>query len=179
MQYAIELYYDKKTEQKLYHLAKRVADEKLSSKFLEWKTRPHLTLACFNDVEEEECIKKLMEFAQSHRQLPVHIGSVGMFNDTKTIFVSPVMNSSMYQFQRELHEYLNDFDNKGWEWYSPDQWVPHCTVALTGEDDDSAFYHVSDLILHEFEKISGELVSIGLVKITFPVEEIYTIQLDR
>ena len=130
-------------------------------------------------MEEEKCIKKLMEFAQSHRQLPLHIGSVGMFNDTKTIFVSPVMNSSMYQFQRELHEYLNDFDNKGWEWYCPDQWVPHCTIALTGEDDDSAFYHASDLILHELEKISGELVSIGLVKITFPVKEIYTIQLDR
>ena len=37
MQYAIELYYDKETEQKLFNLAKRVADEKLSTKFLEWK----------------------------------------------------------------------------------------------------------------------------------------------
>jgi len=46
MQYAIELYYDKETEQKLYNLAKRVADEKLSTKFMEWKTRSHLTLAC-------------------------------------------------------------------------------------------------------------------------------------
>ena len=42
MKYAIELYYDKETEQKLFNLAKRVADEKLSTKFLEWKTRPHL-----------------------------------------------------------------------------------------------------------------------------------------
>ena len=41
MKYAIELYYDKETEQKLFNLAKRVADEKLSTKFLEWKTRPH------------------------------------------------------------------------------------------------------------------------------------------
>ena len=106
MQYAIELYYDKETEQKLFNLAKRVADEKLSTKFLEWKTRPHLTLACFNDVEEEICIKQLKEFAQNHKRMPAYIGSVGMFNDTKTIFVSPVMNSNMYQFQRELHEYL-------------------------------------------------------------------------
>ena len=59
MQYAIELYYDKETEHKLYTLAKRVADAKLSKKFLEWKTRPHLTLACFNDVDEEKCIKLL------------------------------------------------------------------------------------------------------------------------
>ena len=42
------------TEQKLSALAQRVADEKLSTKFLEWKTRPHLTLACFNDVDEEK-----------------------------------------------------------------------------------------------------------------------------
>lgn len=179
MQYAVELYFDKVTEQKLFNLAKRVADENLSTKFLEWKTRPHLTLACFNDVDEEKCIKLLKEFANSHKRMSAYIASVGMFTDTKTIFVSPMMNSSMFQFQRELHEYLKDFDKKGWEWYCPDRWVPHCTIALTGEDEDSVFYKASDLILHEFEKMYGEFVSIGLVKITFPVEEIYTIELGR
>lgn len=54
MLYAIELYFDKETEQKLFALAERVAEEKLSTKFLEWKTRPHLTLACFNDVDEQK-----------------------------------------------------------------------------------------------------------------------------
>lgn len=39
MQYAIELYYNEELEQKLFNLAKRVADEGLSTKFLEWKTR--------------------------------------------------------------------------------------------------------------------------------------------
>ena len=67
MKYAIELYYDKETEQKLFNLAKRVADEKLSTKFLEWKTRPHLTLACFNDVNEVKCIQQLKNFAQTHK----------------------------------------------------------------------------------------------------------------
>lgn len=51
MQYAVELYFDKETENKLMDLAQRLADEKLSTKFLEWKTRPHLTLAYFNDVD--------------------------------------------------------------------------------------------------------------------------------
>lgn len=179
MQYAIELYYDKETEDKLFELAKRVADEKISTRFLEWKTRPHLTLACFNDVEEAKCIEKLKAFAKDHKTMPAYIGSIGMFNDTKTVFVSPVMNSSMYQFQRELHEFLEEFDTKGWEWYCPDMWVPHCTIALTGDDNDNAFFKASDLLLHEFKKMSGKFVSIGLVKVSFPVEEIFTVDLSE
>ncbi|MCI8804515.1 MAG: 2'-5' RNA ligase family protein [Clostridiales bacterium] len=178
MQYAIELYYDKETEKKLFNLAKRIADEKISTKFLEWKTRPHLTLACFNDVDESRCIQRLKVFARNHKTMPAYIGSVGMFNDTKTIFVSPVMNNSMYQFQRELHECLGDFDINGWEWYCPNRWVPHCTIALTREDDNEAFFKASDLLLREFKKMSGEFIAIGLVKITFPVEEIFTIGLN-
>lgn len=179
MQYAIELFFDKKTEDKLFHLAKRIADEKISTKYLEWKTRPHLTLACFNDVNETLCVEKLKSFTQNHKVMPAHIGSIGMFNDTKTIFVSPIMNSSMYQLQRELHEHLKEFDTKGWEWYCPDRWVPHCGIALTSEDENEAFFRASDLLLREFTKMSGEFVAIGLVKVSFPVEEIFTVELSR
>lgn len=179
MQYAIELYYDEKTEKKLFDLAKRIADKKLSTKFLEWNTRPHLTLACFNDVDEMKCVEHLKIFAQNHKKMPAYINSVGMFNDTKVVFVSPKMNSSMYQLHRELHDCLIGFDTTGLEWYCPNDWVPHCTIALTGEDEESVFYKVSDLVLHEFRKICGEFVSIGLVKITFPIKEIFTIELSK
>lgn len=178
MQYAIELYFDNNTEKQLYGLAKRVADAGLSTKFMEWKTRPHLTLACFNDVDEEKCIERLKVFAKSHGKAPVCIASVGMFCDTKTIFASPVMNSGMYDFQRELHECLKGFDTTGWEWYCPDCWAPHCTLALTKEDEEEVFYKASDLILREFRKMVGEFVSVGLVKITFPVDEISTVELE-
>ena len=179
MQYAIELYYDQETEKKLMSLAQRVDEENLSTKFLEWKTRPHLTLACYNDVDEEQCAQKLKEFAQSHKVMPAYIGSVGMFNDTKTIFVSPMMNKKMYELQGELHEWLKEYDSKGWEWYRPDRWVPHCTIALTREEEESVFYKASDLILREFKKMSGEFVEIGLVKVSFPVEEIFTVRLEK
>ena len=47
MQYAIELYFDKATEQNLSHLAQRVADENISTMFLKWETRPHLNIGLF------------------------------------------------------------------------------------------------------------------------------------
>ena len=166
MQYAIELFYDAETEKQIFALAQKISDANLSTKFLDFKTRPHLALACFNDVDETKCRELLSIFADSHKTLPAHIGSIGMFTDTKTIFLSPIMTKSMYQFQGELHEAMKDFDSTGWEWYSPDRWVPHCTVALTGEDADEVFYEASNLVLHEFNKLSGKYVSIGLVKVT-------------
>lgn len=164
-------------EEIIYSLAKRVAEEKLSTKYLEWKTRPHITLGCFNDVDEEKCIEQLKLFAQTHKQMPAYLGSVGMFNDTRAIFASPIMTESMYEFQRELHKYMQGFDTTGWEWYLPNRWVPHCTLAMTQEDDEEVFFKASELILREFDKLGDKFVSIGLIKITFPVEEIYTVNL--
>ena len=65
MQYAIELFFDEETEKKLFRYAERVAEQKLSTKYLEWKTRPHITLACFHDVDEALCVERLRHFAQS------------------------------------------------------------------------------------------------------------------
>ena len=177
MQYAIEMYFDKDSENKIIDLIQKVADAGISKKILEWKTRPHVTLACFNDVDEERCRLLLDRFVQSHKKMTVHLDSVGMFNDTKTIFASPTMSREMYDLQADLHEMMKEFDTKGWGWYRPDGWVPHCTLALTRDDEDIAFYEASNLILYEFHKISGTYFSVGLTKITFPVEEIYTVEL--
>ncbi len=179
MQYAIELYFDKETEKRLLDLAHKIADRKISRKFLDWKTRPHLTLACFNDVEEGQCVQALRCFAQSHKVQPAALASVSMFPDTRTVFLAPVMNFALYQFQRELHEAMSAFDAKGWEWYHPDGWVPHCTIALTREDGPEAFFQASDLVLREFRKMMGEFTSVGLVRVEFPVKEIFTAELSR
>lgn len=175
MKYAIEMYFDKETENEIMRLAQKVADNNLSTKFLEWKTRPHITMAVFNDVDESKCIELLNNFAKGVKAIPAFLDSVAMFNDTKTVFLNPTMTKSMFELHSDLHEKLKEFDTQGWEWYLPDGWVPHCTIALNSEDDDEMFYKTSELILREFKKIEGSYEALGLVKITFPVEEIATI----
>ena len=88
------------------------------------------------------------------------------------------MNESMYALQRELFEDLKKYDTVGHEWYLPNRWVPHCALALMKDDADDAFFQASNLILRNFRKLSGKFVSVGLIKITFPVEEIYTVDLN-
>ena len=178
MQYAIELFFNEEMEQNLLHYAKRISEENLSTNWLEWKTRPHITLACFKDVDEEKCTALLKEFAQKHQSFPAYIGSVGMFTDTKTIFASPIMTSALYDIQRELHECMSDFDAHAYPWYLPGRWVPHCGLAMMSEDEPEAFYKACDLVLREFRKHSGTFSEIGLVKVSFPVEDICTVKLN-
>lgn len=173
MTYAIEMFFNEEMEKKLFHYVERIAEENLSRKFLDYRARPHVALAGFNDVDEKECIERLKEFAGNHCKLPAYIGSLGMFTDTKTIFASPIMTESMYQLQRELHECFRGFDTKGYEWYLPERWVPHCTLALMREESNEEFYKACDLLLREFEKVNGNFESIGLVKITPFAEEIF------
>ena len=105
------------------------------------------------------------------------MGSVGMFTDSRTVFASPVMTSAMYRFQHELHACMQGFDTKGWEWYLPERWVPHCTLALTREDGDEAFYSASALVLRKFRKMAGSFTAVGLVRIVCPVEELAVFEL--
>lgn len=50
--------------------------------------------------------------------------------------------------KKELHERLKLFDAHGWEWYSPNNWAPHITIALTHGDKNEAFYQASDLVMN-------------------------------
>ena len=50
-------------------MSQKVADQKNKYKILEWKTRPHLTLVCFNNVDEKICIEKLKNFAECHKPI--------------------------------------------------------------------------------------------------------------
>lgn len=175
MTYAVVLYLDKETERKIMGLVQKLADNKLSTKFLEYKVRPHVTLAMFHDVDENRCAELLKEFAGERKALPAFLDSVGMFNDTKAVFINPTMTRNMYQFHSALHEVLKEFDTRGFEWYLPDGWVPHCAVAMNGEDTEDAFYKSSELVLREFRKMEGTYAELGLIKVTMPVEEIATI----
>lgn len=175
MTYAVVLYLDNETEGKVMSLIQKLADNRLSTKFLEYKVRPHVTLAMFHDIDEIKCVELLRDFAKERKALPAHLDSVGMFNDTKAVFINPTMTRNMFQFQSDVHEALKGFDTRGFEWYLPDGWVPHCAVAMNEEDGEEIFYKSSELVLREFRKMEGTYAELGLLKVTMPVEEIATI----
>ncbi len=179
MQYAIELYFDKETENKLWEIPNAIKEAGFSTKYHEWGTRPHITLACFSDVDEKDAAQRLYAFAEQQSVMPAYLGSLAMFTDTKVIFAAPVMREEMYAMQKGLHNAMEGFDTKGWEWYLPGRWVPHCALALMSEDAEENYFKACNLALRRFRKLAGKFTSIGLVKISFPVQELCTFELKE
>ena len=52
MRYAIEMYFDKETEEKIMRLAQKIADAGLSTKYLEWKTSSMIVVAPENKLSD-------------------------------------------------------------------------------------------------------------------------------
>ena len=170
--YAFELFFDSEMEEKIMTLARIVAEKGISTRYLEWKTHPHITLGVFEDIDETKGADILKAFAKSHAPSPAFLHSVAMFTDTKVVYLLPALNQSLFDLQRELYDRMSEFHGQWKDWYRPDVWAPHCAVALTAEDGQDAFYQASELILRAFQKTGGMYSSVGLVKITFPVEEL-------
>ena len=93
---------------------------------------------------------------------------------TQVVLETEVMNYfSLQQFLAQLMEskFLTIYEDSNKEYY-------YAIKSLCGEDEEDVFYRTSELVLREFEKMEGKYVALGLVKITFPVEEIAAVPFE-
>ena len=80
--YTIVLYFDPVTEHAVFSLAEQIAGCGISSKFLEYQMRPHITLACCSNVDETQCVQ-LLEGRETHKKagMPWFSGDISEFKD--------------------------------------------------------------------------------------------------
>ncbi|MBZ9635168.1 2'-5' RNA ligase family protein [Clostridium sp. FP1] len=171
MLYAVELYFDKKTEEKIMRLPNGIAKKGISKRYLEWKTRPHITLGLFNNIDFENCDKLLDKLTKQISSFPTHLSSIGVFNNSKCIFLSPVVTRELFELHREFHNTFSFCDHSGYEYYLPDSWVPHCAVMLGDSDDANALCASVKYVIENYEVIHGFFCEISFVEIIMPVKE--------
>jgi len=173
MKYAIELYFDKETEEKILKLAKGIARAGISEKYLEWKTRPHITIAIFNDIDIEKCDKLLKEIAKDTKSFSALLSSIGVFNNTRTVYLAPVVCNELIDLHKNIHETFAFCDHSGWEYYTAGQWVPHCAVMLGSKDKESALVEATKYVIENYEVFpNSRYEEIGFVEVVMPVKEI-------
>ena len=88
---------------------------------------------------------------------------VGTFpGDEGVIFTPPVVTKELLEFHRDFNNEFSDCREAMWNYYLPDLWVPHCTLAINVPKDkiSGAFEYV----LESFEPVKARIEEIGLVE---------------
>ena len=170
MGFAVEMYFDEKTEKSLRDLRKILTDAGVKPVLDEIGDRPHISLAVFSQVDVDVLLEEVEGFAKETRPLPLTLGAIGAFATADAVlFLTPAITQDLMDVHWDFHQLLGDLKMHPHAYYQPDRWVPHSTVAQNVEEGmvGKAF----DVMRKSFKPISGKLVEMGLVRFR-PVESI-------
>ncbi len=150
-----------------------LAETGISEQYLSWKHRPHVTIGLWNDVDIRRCDKILEQISFATPIISVKLASIGVFNNTGSVFLAPVMTSQLDNLHKTIHNDFSFCDKKGWEYYLPNNWVPHCSVALNGQDNTENLVKATEYAIKNFYPIyNSTFVEMGIVEIIKPVNVI-------
>jgi 2'-5' RNA ligase len=130
MRFAVELYFDPSTEASLKALWGSLSQADVSSLLLEIGSRPHVSLADFEQIDPAILCAELETFAEKTSSLPVTLSAVGVFPTTEgVVYMAPVVTQELLTLHMRFHERLNALCIASSLYYRPGHWVPHCTCA--------------------------------------------------
>jgi 2'-5' RNA ligase len=123
--YAVELFIKLDESESIQRLFKET-----NSILADIDTRPHISLAVFDEVDIPKLCIILHDFAARLEPLTLRFSSIGLFPGTENIvFLAPVVTELLISAHAMLHRYLADADMKCHSHYLPGTWVPHCTIT--------------------------------------------------
>lgn len=170
MGYAVEMFFDKASEDKIKSYFKRLHDLNLSKILYELNSRPHISLAVYNEINLQKFQKEFIQFIENRESMKLSFESLGIFpTQPGVVYLAPSLNNELWEFHREYHEYMDKYIKNEWTYYLPNRWVPHCAIAV--DVPKQSVSKIIDEILNDFHQFDFHIEEIGIVKFR-PVEEI-------
>ena len=162
MPFAIEMFFEPACESRLRRLCSLLREGEHGNTVIinDVKARPHITLACYDEVDERALLATMSVFARKNTALPVALASVGMFLGSENVlFLAPAASEELTVTQRKWTEEAEVFSSTPWPLYAPGRWVPHCTLAIRVPRE--GILSMLGTLMDATLPISGELVELG------------------
>jgi 2'-5' RNA ligase len=144
-----------------------LADEGITSFMPDSGIRPHVTLAVYDKPDVPEFDSRLEEFASEIEPFDISMPGVGVFpGDLDAVFLAIVLTRRLLEIHARYHRVFEDLIPFETAHYLPENWVPHCTLAmdLPKESVPDAMRTCRRMPL----PIRSRLVSVGIVE-CYPV----------
>ncbi|WLD93910.1 2'-5' RNA ligase family protein [Alkalihalobacillus sp. AL-G] len=168
--YAVVGYLDKQTEQNV----KSIGNELFEQNITDYATgeqgyRPHITFASFEEIDVKVFATELELYFSNCKQIQLTFPSLGIFLNTGILYLAPRVSESLLHFHKNFHDAIEPFKDGGNSLYSPENWVPHCTITayLNQEQLLKAVEHCNGAIT----PLKGTISEVGLIKVNFNDED--------
>ncbi len=171
MPYAVVLHFGDELETQVLALWQKLADTKLTSSLLNFGiSRPHISLASFEQADVNILLKHVEDLAKSTFSFPLSFDSVGSFpTDERVIYLTPTRPKALANIHANFHKNIQHAGLSCNEYYLPGQWLPHCTVAYKVED--SKFEKAIEYCQKADHQFHGDITEIGVLEYR-PIKEL-------
>ncbi|WP_028612562.1 2'-5' RNA ligase family protein [Paenibacillus harenae] len=165
--YAVEFFFEEKFEQYVKSIWKGLHDEQITSNMYEIsEIRPHMTAAVYKDIPDlERYSTQFNSFFENLSELDIKFDILASFPTSGTLFIDPTVTEGLIKLHKQYHKEFEDLLEFANQYYIPDNWNPHCTVALQlySEQMIEAMKYCYQVFIPQKSKIIG----VGLVKLDF------------
>ena len=131
MPFAIELFFDTKSDMAVQKLGQRLEKEKIPTIFSRLGSTPHVSLAVFEQYDPGRLHSVLKNLASCFSTVPFRLSSLGTFPGKEgVLFLAPVVTLPILEIHSRLHQVLEKVIEGNWVYYFPGVWVPHCSLSI-------------------------------------------------
>src|SRR5262245_50159042 len=127
---------------------------------------PHLSLGGGYGASSSraDLFATLEQFAAGIRQLPIRVGSLGIFRNIQgfSIFLAPVVTSQLLDLHQQFHAAFASYRHECVPYYLPGAWVPH--IALAVHLDGVGLTSALDLCASKWSPFTACLHTVALVE---------------
>lgn len=91
---------------------------------------PHITLAVSEKLDVSLLKRQLEDIAAGLPILNISFTKMNTFpTEPAVLYLAPVVTRELIHLHFRVHRMFSECANALWEYYLPDRWVPHCTIA--------------------------------------------------
>lgn len=113
---------------------------------------PHISYQGASEYDMEKLEAILQKFASQSRRFMVHVGGLGIFTGfTPVLYIPVVRTSELSKFHLSLWRRISSVGSGLSEYYKPDRWSPHITLARTGVSQRTLTEIIGKLARKELE----------------------------
>ncbi len=160
--FAIQLYFDSKTEKQIFAFRESVYQLGITPVLGKMGDRPHVTFAVFGQEDAENLIRITHEFSLGMKVFDVELAAIGVFpTSDNVVYLTPVPSLQLITTHAAFHQVLQREKINPSKYYLPGRWVPHCTLEF--EQPDDQYYRSIELFKKNFSPIRGQFAELGVV----------------